>query len=88
MKLTKWPPGLFYAGHSGKRFGASDMPGLRAMRDVYRSFLDKLPEVLVAETDPAMLLAGATIKADLEAKYTACGHALDMLERTPSGWRP
>lgn len=88
MKLPKYPKGLFYGGVSGKRFSASDMPRLRAMREAYASFLAKLPEVLAGETDPAMLLAGASIKAELEAKYTACGNALDLLERTPPGWRP
>ena len=88
MKAAKYPAGLFYSGHSGPRFGASDMPRLRALREAYRSLLDKVPEVLAGETDPAMLLAGATIKAELEANYAACGNVLARLECTPTGWRP
>ncbi|MDZ3799831.1 MAG: hypothetical protein U0T03_13685 [Xanthomonadales bacterium] len=88
MKLPRYPKGLFYAGHSGRRFGAADMPVLRAMRETYRRFLDRLPEVMAGETDPAMLLAGATVKASLEADYAACGNVLALLERTPTGWRP
>lgn len=88
MKLTRYPKGMFFHGHSGPRFRAADMPNLRAMREMYRSLLDKVQELLAGESDPAMLLAGATIKAELEAKYTACVSVLDLLERTPSGWRP
>ena len=72
----------------GVRYRAADMPRLRAMREAYRSLLDKVPEVMAGETDPAMLLAGATIKAELEANYAACGNVLARLERTPTGCRP
>ena len=71
-----------------RRFGAADMPRLRAMRDAYRSLLDKVPEVMAGETEPAMLLAGATIKAELEAAFDACGRVLSQLERTPARWLP
>lgn len=84
MKSTRYPAGLPCQG----RFKTQDIPTLRALREAYRSLLDKVPEVLAGETDPGLLLAGATIKADLEAKYAACGSALDRLERTAARWRP
>lgn len=89
QRLTQWPPGLFHPGHSGRRFSSSDIPTLRAMRDAYRVFLDALPGVVAdCQADPGMLLAAATIRADLQANFQACGRALDLLERTPPAWRP
>lgn len=88
MKLTKRPKGLFYAGHSGRRFGSSDLPTLRAMRDAYRSLIDVAKQIQSTENDPAMLLAGATVIASLQASYDSCGQALDLIERTPPNWRP
>lgn len=88
MKLTKRPKELFHGGHSGRRFGASDLPKLRAMRDAYRSLIATAREIQSTEKDPAMLLASATVIASLQACYDSCGQALDLIERTPPNWRP
>jgi hypothetical protein len=88
MKLSKRPPGVFYAGHSGKRFGTSDLPTLRALRDFYRKTIDVLRQMQTEEKDPAMLVAGATILASLQTSYDFVGQALDLIERTPPAWRP
>lgn len=88
MKLPKHPNGLFYAGHSGKRFGASDMPILRAMRDTYRKLIDTARSIDWSKEGPGMTLAASNITAELETKFATCGRILDMLERTPPGWRP
>jgi hypothetical protein len=88
VKLTQWPPGLFYAGHSGARFSASDLPKLRALRDAYRQLIASARALQASERDPVALLAGVSVISDLEAKYTACGQALDIIERTPARWRP
>jgi hypothetical protein len=79
---------MFYAGHSGTRFGAKDIPILRAMRDTYRKFIETARSIDWSQEGPGMVLAAATITAELQAKFDACGNVLDMLERTPPGWRP
>ena len=88
MKLPRYPKGLFYAGPSGTRFGASDIPILRAMRDAYRKIIDTARSIDWSQEGPGMVLAAATITTELQAKFDACGRVLDMLERTPPGWRP
>lgn len=76
------------APDGARRFGVQDMPMLRAMREAYGALLAKVPEVIAGETDPAMLLAAAKVRADLEADYARCGAVLSQLERTPNGWLP
>lgn len=88
MKLPRYPLGMFDPGHSGRRFSASDMPMLRSMREVYADFVRRAREIDWAAEGPGMALAAASITAELEAKREAAGRVLDMLERTPPGWRP
>lgn len=88
MKLSKRPPGMFDARPSGVRFGTSDLPTLRALRDVYRKAIHVLRQIQTEEKDPAMLVAGATILASLQTNYDFVGQTLDLIERTPPNWRP
>lgn len=88
MKLPRYPSGMFEHGHSGPRFSASDMPLLRSMREVYSRLLQRVRGIDWAAEGPGMALAAASVTAELEAKRQAAGRVLDMLERTPPGWRP
>lgn len=88
MKLPRNPKHLFDPGHSGRRFGVSDLPMLREMRGCYRRFLAAADAMRAEPAAPAELLALAVVRADLTAKYEACGRVLSLLERTPAGWRP
>jgi cysteine sulfinate desulfinase/cysteine desulfurase-like protein len=88
MKLRKYPKGMFGGHPSGRRFGSADLPLIRAMRDAYRKLLDAVHTIDWQAEGPGMLLAAATLTAELEAKHRACGEILDLIERTPPSWRP
>lgn len=88
MRLPKYPVGQFDTGPSGRRFSASDMPMLRSMREVYAGFIQRSREIDWAAEGPGMVLAASMVVADMEARRDAAGRVLDMLERTPAGWRP
>lgn len=68
MKLPRYPKDLFYAGHSGARFGAKDIPILRSLRDVYRRLIEKVRAIDWSDEGAGMALAAATVTAELEAK--------------------
>ena len=55
---------------------------------MYRNLIGRIEGINWSEEGPGMVLAAATIKHDLRDKFDACGRVLDMLERTPPGWRP
>ena len=88
MKLPRYPEGLFHRGHSGRRFGAADMPILRELRDCYRRMLAALQELRAEETEAGSLLAFDVIQRELNGKFEACGQVLATLERTAPAWRP
>ncbi len=89
MKRPRYPKGLFYTDHSGTRqWRVSDIPMLRAMRDAYRHFMDRCRSLDLAAEGPAMALAASMALAEMQERFDACGRILDLLESTPSGWRP
>lgn len=88
MRLPSFPKGMFDGGHSGRRFGASDMPMLRELRSCYQRFLKAADELRAEPASSGELLALSIIQGELRAKYDACGRVLSLLEHTPAGWRP
>lgn len=74
--------------HAICRLVADDMPLLRSFRESTAKILKVAKEIQNEETDPAMMLAAATVVSTIQGWYDDAGRNLDLLERTPPAWRP
>lgn len=88
MKLPLSPSGLFDPGHSGRRFGSSDVPVLELLVDVYGGLLDTARTMDWDAEGPRDHQAEASVIADIESRIAFSNRVLTLLRSTPEAWRP